>query len=62
MDVFDQGVCGEHQSGPAPRFDHRGVIARPDQDVGPRSGQARQQARQQGVFAQVRNRLTVTKR
>ena len=39
MDVFDQGVGGEHESGPAPRFDHRGVVARPDQDVGPRSGQ-----------------------
>ena len=54
MHVLDQRVRGDHEVEVSPRPNDRGIVARPDQDSGSRPGKARQDARQQGMLAQIR--------
>ena len=56
MDVLDHRVGSDDEAVVPPRFDHRGIVARPNQDLGSRPGETRKDARQQGMFAQLRYR------
>ena len=53
MHPLDDGVGGDHQTFVPYRRQHGGVITRSDQDLGRWAGETGQQARQEGVLAQV---------
>ena len=53
MHPLDDGVGGDHQTFVPNRRQHGGVITRSDQHLGRWAGETRQNARQEGVLAQV---------